>query len=125
VPQISDEPRRRRRLLAYGVAGGGVAVVGVSLIFGALASSKWSEAQTHCNGKLCDQTGVDLAHGASTMGNLSTGAFVVGAGAVAAGVYLLLTAPSGEAAPPSGPAALRLVPGVGPSQVGVALQGGF
>ena len=121
----SGEPRRHRRVIAYAVGGGGIAMVGVSLVFGALASSRWSAAQPHCHSAMCDQTGVDLAGSASTMGNLSTVSFVAGVGALAAGVVLYLTAPSAEAAPPAGSTALRLVPGVGPSQVGLSLQGGF
>jgi hypothetical protein len=125
APIASGGERRQRRTIAYVVGGGGVGLVGVSLIFGAVARGRWSTAQLHCRGTTCDQTGVDLAGGAQTMGNLATGSFLVGAGAVAAGVFLYLTAPSAEAASSASPAALRLVPGVGPSQVGLTLQGGF
>jgi len=125
LPADLDRARRKRRLIAYGIGGGGVAVVGVSLIFGALASSRWSAAQDHCDNRRCDPTGLDLAGSARTMGNVSTGTFVVGAGAVAAGAILWLTMPSAEHAPPGSRAALRVVPSLGAAQVGLSIAGGF
>jgi len=114
-----------RRTIAYAVGGGGAAMVGVSLIFGALARSKWSDAHAHCRGNVCDQAGLDLTSGAGTMGNVSTATFLLGGAALAAGAYLWFTArPSGEATQPPA-TALRLVPGLGPAQVGLTLQGGF
>jgi hypothetical protein len=121
-----NDTAHRRRLLAYGVAGGGAGLIGVSLIFGVLASSKWSDAQMHCHGNLCDPTGVDLAGSAHTMGSLSTATFVIGLAAVTTGGILLFTAHADhEAAPMSGSTALRVVPEIGPSLLGVSLQGGF
>jgi hypothetical protein len=117
-----DDARGQRHKLAYVVGGAGLGVIGVSLVFGGLASSKWSDAKSHCTDGRCDQEGVDLAGSARTMGNVSTAAFLAGAGALAAGVYLYLSAP---AAREHDPTALRIVPGVAPSQVGVTLQGGF
>jgi len=121
-----DDMARRRRLLAYGVAGGGAGLIGVSLIFGALASSKWSDAQMHCHGNLCDSTGVGLAGSAHTMGNLSTTTFCIGLTAVAGGGILLFTTHADhEVVHASDSTALRVTPAVGPSQLGVSLQGGF
>jgi serine/threonine-protein kinase len=132
VPALAEvpappAPRRSQRTLAYGLGGGGLAIVSVSLIFGAVANSKWNDAQQHCRDHMCDQTGIDLAGRARTMGNVSTGTFLVGAGAVMAGVILLLTAPSvsTENVQPANPAALHVVPGIGPAQVGLMIQGGF
>lgn len=71
VAPLPKDGARPRRLLAYGVAGGGAGLIGVSLIVGAVASSRWSDAQNHCHQNLCDATGVDLAHGAQSMGNAS------------------------------------------------------
>jgi serine/threonine-protein kinase len=117
---------RSRRLVAYGVGGGGAAIVGVSLVLGAMASSRWSDAKAHCRDGLCDSTGVDQAHGAQSMGNLSTAAFLVGTAAVATGVVLYLTARPGDTETPTPDrSALRIVPGVGPDQVGLVIQGGF
>lgn len=120
-----EDPVRPRRLLAYGVAGGGAGLIGVSLIFGAIASSRWGDAQNHCHQNQCDATGVDLAHGAQTMGNVSTGIFVVGTAALATGVVLYLTARPSDAEKAPDPTALRVLPGVAATQVGLTLQGGF
>jgi len=132
VPALKKVPapraaRRSHRTLAYGLSGGGGASVIASLIFGAVASSRWDAARPHCHDQLCDPKGVDLAGSAKTMGNVSTGTFVIGAGALVVGVLLFLTAPSVgiENAQPASPTALLLVPGVGPAQVGLAIQGGF
>jgi hypothetical protein len=128
-PVPDDDPgaaRHHRRVLAYGIGGGGVAVVGVALIFGALASSKWSSAKPHCPADRCDPTGFDLAGSAHTLGNVATGTFVVGLGALAAGAILLATAPSGtEVAPSTSAAAFHVTPVIGAAQLGLSLQGGF
>jgi hypothetical protein len=116
---------RKRRIIAYSLGAGGVATMGGSLIFGALARSRWNAAQAHCDHGLCDQTGFDRAASARRMGNIATGVFVVGAGAVAAGVYLLLTTRSEDRGPPAGSTALRIMPSIGAAQAGLAIQGGF
>jgi hypothetical protein len=127
LPDAPAAPHRPDNLLAYSIGGGGVAMVGVSLIFGALAKSKWGDAQMHCHGSLCDPTGVDLAGSAQTMGNLSTATFLIGLAAVGAGGFLLFNARKDhEAAPAVGnTTALRVVPTVGSSELGLSLQGGF
>lgn len=122
IVHTDDGGRASRHKLAYIVGGGGAGAIAVALVFGGLASSKWSSSKDHCVDKRCDQDGVDLAGSAKTFGNVSTVAFVVGVGALAAGTYLYLTAPSAHE---SNATALRLVPGVSPQQVGVTLQGGF
>ncbi|HWU90317.1 MAG TPA: hypothetical protein VN253_23795 [Kofleriaceae bacterium] len=127
VQQPAPEQRTRRRYLAYGLGGGGIAVVGASLIIGAVASSRWGDVRSHCRDNICDQSGVDLANSARTMGNVSTATFVVGAAALATGVYLFLTSrpPAVERPPAASSTALRVVPGVGSTQLGLTLQGGF
>lgn len=120
--QDDDDAHHRRRRLAYIVGGSGGGVLVASLVFGGLASSKWSQSKDHCVEHRCDQAGVDAASSARTLGNVATGAFVVGAAALAAGVYLFVTAPDAETAPRT---ALRVVPALAPTQLGVSLQGGF
>jgi hypothetical protein len=123
--RVAEDTTRPRRLLSYGVAAGGAGLIGASLIFGAIASSRWGDAQNHCHQNQCDAAGVDLAHGAQTMGNVSTGLFVVGTAALATGVVLYLTARPADAEKAPERTALRILPGVGSAQVGVTLQGGF
>jgi hypothetical protein len=124
-PPPPPDPKRSRRLLAYGIGGGGAGLIGVSLIFGAVARSRWGDAQGHCQQNQCDPTGIDLAQGAQTMGNVSTGIFIAGAAALATGAVLFFTSRSADAETAPAPAALRVVPGVGSSPVGLTLQGGF
>jgi len=94
-----DDGAGRRRL---GVGGSGLAVGAGGVVFGVLASSKWSKAKDLCGDDLrCDTQG-DLERGnglvsdARTYGNVSTVLVGVGAAAVVTGVVLWLTAPSGE-----------------------------
>lgn len=124
-PPVAPPPRPSKPpYLAYGLGGGGIAVIAASLVFGAMASSRWSAAQANCHDQMCNDTGLDQASSAKTLGNVSTGTFLVGTAAVAAGVILLLTRPS-EAEAPAAAARLRLAPAVGPAQVGLVMQGGF
>lgn len=126
IPAPERDPRPRRRAIAYYVGGGGAAAIAGSLILGAVARSRWNEAQSHCHDRLCDQTGVGLARAAQSVGNVSTAAFVVGTSAVVAGTILWLTAPSGrtESAPARDPTALHVVPIIA-AQVGLTVLGGF
>ena len=117
-------PHRQRRWLAYGVGGAGIALVGVSLALGAVASSRWGDAKAHCHDNLCDATGVDLAGSAHTMGNVSTATFLVGLAGIGVGGVLLLTAPH-DRERAAETTAFRVAPAVGLSQVGLSLSGGF
>lgn len=125
----SDEAQRKqRRTLSYLVGASGLAAIASSLIVGSIASSRWDETKVNCeeagDGPLrCNQTGVDAADSASTLGTLSTVTFVVGAAAVAFGSYLYVTSRPSEHAQLS--TRTRLVPTVGPESAGLVLQGGF
>jgi hypothetical protein len=118
---------RHRSYLAYGVAGGGVVALGASVLFGAMASTRWSAAQSYCHDRMCSQPGYDLATRARTMGTLGTGAFIVGTAAAATGVALLLISSPDDTAILSTrrSAALRLRPSVGADQVALAMEGVF
>lgn len=89
--------------IGLGVAG--VAGIGVGLVFGAKASSKWSEVEDLCGSDLaCDnQADLDRANtltaDAKSAANLSTIAVGVGVVAAAVGTYLILTSSHTVVAP--------------------------
>lgn len=114
---VHDEGLGRRRL-AYAIGGGGVVLVSTSLMFGAVASRRWSDARSHCGDDGCDQAGHDLAGDARSMANLSTATFLVGTAALTTGVVLLLTGSRAGTLSVSGV-------GVGPAPLGLSMQGGF
>jgi hypothetical protein len=87
-------------MIGLGVIGGGVALTGVGLLFGAQANSKWGKAQdAGCNddGDCPTQAGLKLIDDANGKAKLSTIFVGLGLAAAAGGVVLYLTAPkSGE-----------------------------
>jgi tetratricopeptide (TPR) repeat protein len=119
------DPGRGRRQLGLIVGGGGVALAGTGLVFGALARGKWRDARAVCGDDLACESQADVDRGnaivadARRLGNVATGLVVAGAVAVAAGVVLYLTAPSGG----GGEYALRIAPEVGAGTAMVRLSG--
>lgn len=79
---------------------GGVGVAGLAAgsYFGVTAISNKNSGNAHCSGKLCDARGLSLESDAHTDATISTIAFAAGAVALAAGAYLVLTAPSSQSA---------------------------
>jgi hypothetical protein len=66
-------------------------------VFGLLSLKKHNLADDHCDGGQCrDKTGVALRQSARTYGDISTGAFVVGAVGAAVGVTFWLTSEKTE-----------------------------
>jgi hypothetical protein len=122
-----EPPRSRRRIYGAIIAGGGGALVVTGLVFGRLASSKWSEARALCgDDRMCD-TQADLARGNQLVGdarsraNLSTGFVIGGAAAIGIGAILFATAPHDARSH----TALRLTPGIGPDAVSLTLDGRY
>jgi hypothetical protein len=117
--QASSSPLKTVGLVVGGVGVAGLAVGG---IFGAVALSKNSQANSgHCGGSLgsanqCDATGVDLRSSAVSAGNVSTIGFVAGGVLLATGATLFLIAPSGH---------VQAAPAVGTSGGGVIVRGDF
>ena len=107
---------------------GGVGVVGVVLggVFGGLAGSQWDEALSYCNDEDtsdCSDEAGPLSNDATTSATVSTVGFVVGGAALATGVILWLTAPSGDEH--STQTAWRLAPTLGPGIAAASLQRSF
>ncbi len=90
-----------RKKLGLIVAGSGRVVAITGGVFGVMAKGDWDDAKAICGGdQVCDNAedeaaADDLAAGARTKGNISTALVGVGTVALAAGVVLWLTAPSG------------------------------
>jgi hypothetical protein len=105
-----------QRTLGWIVGGMGVVSLGVGSVFGLTAMSKWSDAEKACPGNNCTSA-ADAQKGkdAGSAADLSTVFVGVGLVGVAAGVILLVTAPS---APRTG---VRVAPTLG----GLVVQGGF
>jgi hypothetical protein len=120
-----DAPQAARpspNYLPAGIAAAfGVAGVTVGAIFGMEAVGNQSTLQGECNGsRVCPPSARDSVDAFSRNTTISTIAFSAGGvGLVAAG-YFLLTAPRGEAPPPSGAAAAAVSPWIGIGSAGVA-----
>lgn len=119
TPEDSSRDGSGRRLLAYGVAGGGLALVATGIVFGQLARSAYNDRVDFCMaGNLCTPEGIDLIDKAKSRATVATALTIAGGAAVAAGVVLYLTAPSGD-----GGGSVALAPAAGPGYAGLALTG--
>ena len=130
VVKPAGDPGKSRKLLAYGVAGGGVVMVGVSTVLTLTAKSKYDDAlKSHCMGAtdMCDMTGLDATHSARTRANIGTGFFIAGLAAVGAGAFLYFTAPrhhaDTESAEPE--SAFYVAPTLSSDGGGLVVGGGF
>ena len=96
VPANAEpDPQHRRHLLGLGVGGGGVALVGLAVVFGLEARSKWGSVGTHCDANhLCDAEGVSINHDARLFGNAGTIVGGIGLAALSVGTVLYVTAPA-------------------------------
>jgi len=120
-----DRSRQPLRTLSFVVGGAGVVGLGVGTAFGILSAQKKSDADMQCHlnvaGKsLCSAQGVSLGSDAIDAGNVSTGAFVVGAAGMAGAVVLWIVS-SRRVAP--GSSAWQLAPAIGLSAGTLSLKG--
>ena len=107
-----------RRVLGVSLLGVGATAVAVGTVFGLLASSE--HTRSGCGGTLCPtHAGLDLEGASRRDGDVSSVAFAAGGAALAAGLYVWLTAPR---APADG-RAWTLAPGAGPRSAGLWLHG--
>lgn len=100
VDRRSDAPvdspaRRKRHLISYAVGGVGLVGLGVGVVLGYEAKSKWDEAGKHCMGDICDRTGISINRDARSLGTTGTIIGGIGLAAAAAAVVIYVTAPSG------------------------------
>jgi hypothetical protein len=85
-----------QRPAAFAAGGLGLAGLGTGLVTGLLATSRHSKAEEQCPNHTCVEgtAGADALSSFRSLRTVSTVGYVVGAVGVAAGVTLLLTAPS-------------------------------
>jgi len=107
-------------IASFGVGAAGIAV---GTVFGLFAFDETNRARQFCNGNLCPARPevIEARNVAIANGNVSTVGFVVGGVGVAAGVILLITSSGGSDKPEDKEKkdAFRVVPYVGPGEVGV------
>jgi hypothetical protein len=76
----------------YVLAGVGVVGIGIGAVTGMMVLSKKKTVDDNCNAqKQCNQTGADAAESGKTLGTVSGVSFIVGAVALGAGMYLVLS----------------------------------
>jgi serine/threonine-protein kinase len=113
----AGKPWGAQRVAGLAVAGAGLAGVVVGAIFGvqAITAKSASNSGGHCDAQdFCDAQGKGLRADSLRAGNVSTVGFIAGGVALAGGVVLFLTAPSG-APRQAGGVASRLGLAVGPT----------
>jgi hypothetical protein len=97
-PPTSERPRSSSggaRSVLGGIAlGVSAAAIGAGSYFGLRTFSKRDDIGNHCVDSKCDPLGLELQDDAHTSATISTISFAVGGLALAAGLYLLITAPA-------------------------------
>lgn len=96
-PEQSANTGSGQRTAAIVVGAAGVVGVGLGTVFGLGASSKWSDAKSHCSAYPygCDAEGLDAQSSANSKATWSTISFIVGGAALAGAAVLWFTAPTG------------------------------
>jgi len=105
----SATPQERHATLPIVVGATGLVSLGIGAYFGFRSVSQHGEADSHCNGNVCDKAGFDLRESAGTSGNVSTVLIGIGATTMVAALGLWLFLPSKRpqgGRPPLGVAAL-------------------
>lgn len=130
-PPPPPPPDTTLKTAGFVVGGIGVVGLGVGAIAGGLASSQWSSAKDKCPNNLCkDASAQSDAEGAKSKATLSTVGFVAGGVLLAAGVTMILVAPSSNAPATAGAfkrpvKSLAIAPSGGPGAAGIDLVGSF
>jgi hypothetical protein len=90
----------RQKTVAAVVGGAGLVGLGLGIFFGVRASSSWSAAQDACDASNCPDRARALSEHdkATSAATASTVAFIIGGAALAGGIVLFATAPSGTQA---------------------------
>jgi serine/threonine-protein kinase len=119
-PQAPVE-RSSQKTVGYVVGGAGIAALAVGGYFGVRAIQKRADSDAQCPGEACTLDGYELNREAKSAALVSDIGFGVGLAGLAAGLVLVLTAPS-EGGTPQASAEARRMPGF--ALRGVAAPGG-
>jgi len=111
-----------QRVVGWLVLGTGLAGLAVGGVFGALALSDNNDAKARCLGSVCDAQGYSATTDARHAATASTIAFVAGGTIAAAGLVLLITAPSAKHVEKG---RFGIAPLVGVGTAGAMLQGSW
>ncbi|MBK7580709.1 MAG: hypothetical protein IPI67_10935 [Myxococcales bacterium] len=134
-PAVSAEPARplekkpdgtkTGRIVAYVAGGVGLVGLGVGSYFGFRALSKKNAAEKHCNGSLCDASGLELNEQAGDAAVVSNIGFGVGLVGLAVGTFFFVTSAPERASPeaPGKSARVRVVPSIGTRSSGILMSG--
>jgi hypothetical protein len=82
------------RPVAYVVGGLGIVGLGIGTVFGVRAVQAAGDTSGHCDGDVCDATGISARHDEQISGNAATIALVSGATFLTAGAALRVLTPS-------------------------------
>lgn len=116
------EPARGGTQRTIGFVVGGVGIVGVAVgtVFGLRALSEKSDVDANCVDSRCNQVGLAAADDARSAATIATIGFGVGIAGLAAGTYLVLSAPRAPKA-----AQLRVTPLLTGAAQGLQIGGQF
>jgi hypothetical protein len=126
IQRDTGSPGNGRRTAGIVIAASGVALAAAGLVFGKLASDKWSAAKATCGSDLICGPSEDLAAGnrlvadARTRADVATVLVIGGGVALGTGIVLWLTASRGE--PTS---RVQITPGAGSNALGLTVEGWF
>ncbi len=116
------------KMLGYVLTGAGGVVLATGLTMGFLAQKQASDAEDDpalCPNKQCTPKGREEIDGAETKALISTIGVGVGAVALGAGIYFLVTSSSDSAAAQKKATATRFVPMLSPHGGGLGVSGAF
>jgi hypothetical protein len=120
APPPPSSPGSTLRVLGVVTGVVGLGGIAVGSVFGLFARGHQSDAGPHCNGSVCDATGVSDLDDARSAAQVSTLGFVAGGAVLAGGVVLYLVAPRA-----SSTTGLVVAPGSAGSMAGLTLRGGW
>ncbi|MEJ7733608.1 MAG: tetratricopeptide repeat protein [Polyangiaceae bacterium] len=121
MPVDSGRDGSTQRVLGFAALGLGGAGLAMGAVVGLVAASDKADLERECGSELsCPPASHDAADAYNIKRSLSTVGFIAGGVAAAAGVALILTAPSGASTTARSPDQRRLGVAIGPTRVTVS-----